>query len=233
MDAFVALLLSDDDFRVATFDKALQVVTRERMLDTDTLTRFATLCERLRAAAPQPDVTALDGLLRQSELAKPAAAPDAAAAERTNGEYCEAMRALLFDEASFGEGEAMRHHYAANLVKAGTSIPSTKQKRIVREMRQMAEGGSLPLHADGCIAVRHDEVRMDAMKAIVVGATGTPVRSCVGSNLGPLHAHVRSRRPACTCSRVPQYANGLFLFDVYFPYEYTQPTARPQPTACT
>jgi len=100
------------------------------------------------------------------------------------------MRDLLFDEASFGEGEAMRHHYAANLVKAGASILPTKQKRLIREMRQMAEGGSLPLHADGCIAVRHDEVRMDAMKAIVVGATGTP------------------------------YANGLFLFDVYFPSEY-------------
>ncbi|EOD22184.1 hypothetical protein EMIHUDRAFT_65168 [Emiliania huxleyi CCMP1516] len=46
------------------------------------------------------------------------------------------------------------------------------------------------LPAEGAILVRHDEVRFDAMKAIIVGTAGTP------------------------------YANGIFLFDIYFPSEY-------------
>ena len=186
MDPFVSLLVSDDDFSIATFDKALQVVTRERMLDNGALSRFATLCERLRTTAPQPDANAL--CLLQKELAEPLPELDASVAKRADAEYCDAMRDLLFDEASFGEGESMSHHFVQNLVKAGGSILPAKRKRLMREMREMAD--RLPLHADGCIAVRHDEVRMDAMKAIVVGAAGTP------------------------------YANGLFLFDIYFPSEY-------------
>jgi len=82
----------------------------------------------------------------------------------------------------------MAHHFVAQLRRAGPSMLPRKKTRILREVKEMP--ARLPLHADGSIAVRVDSARMDAMKALIVGAAGTP------------------------------YANGLFAFDVYFPSDY-------------
>ena len=65
-----------------------------------------------------------------------------------------------------------------------------KQKRLARDVASLSEPGALPRELTGSIFVRHDVDRLDRMRAVVVGADGTP------------------------------YDGGCFVFDVYFPANY-------------
>ena len=59
-----------------------------------------------------------------------------------------------------------------------------------KAMAKALRGGQLPLHPDAAILLRHDESRMDVMRAVLSGPVGTP------------------------------YALGIFVFDVFCPAEY-------------
>ena len=98
---------------------------------------------------------------------------------------------LLFSHV-LGSLEMDRHHYS-NIFKdrpVSSSENSKKVKRLTHEIKILQN--YLPLEFTNAIFVKYDEQRMDVMKALIMGAEGTP------------------------------YANGAFLFDIYFDENYPQ-----------
>jgi hypothetical protein len=105
--------------------------------------------------------------------------------------YCEAMEDEVCGSAELlEEAAAQRHHYTHNAEESGSgaALPALR-RALMREVKAL-RGGQLPLHPDAAILLRHDESRMDVMRAVLSGPVGTP------------------------------YALGIFVFDVFCPAEY-------------
>ncbi|EDV23709.1 uncharacterized protein TRIADDRAFT_26979 [Trichoplax adhaerens] len=113
--------------------------------------------------------------------------------------YVAKMRSLQFDTycitTETDENETIfnvRYHYASAVRSAiangSDSGSSERARRLAQEAAALSN--SLPLSASSSVFVRCDEERLDIMKVIVTGPSGTP------------------------------YANGCFEFDTYFPPEY-------------
>jgi len=83
-----------------------------------------------------------------------------------------------------------QHHYSACFrdKPVSSSENSKKVKRLTHEIKILQN--YLPLEFTNAIFVKYDEQRMDVMKAMIMGAEGTP------------------------------YANGAFVFDIYFDENY-------------
>ncbi|CAK77506.1 unnamed protein product (macronuclear) [Paramecium tetraurelia] len=96
----------------------------------------------------------------------------------------EAYRTLLsdlrFSYIDMKVGGRYKHHYSGNI---STQINQDKIVRLAQEFADMST--SLPIEHTNAIFVRADKERVDVMKALVMGAKGTP------------------------------YAHGAFLFDIY------------------
>lgn len=80
------------------------------------------------------------------------------------------------------------YHYEANTRKNGTRGSAARIKRLAQEYATLSN--SLPLSFSSSVFVRADSNRLDIMKFLITGPSGTP------------------------------YENGCFMFDVYFPPEY-------------
>ncbi|CAK71945.1 unnamed protein product (macronuclear) [Paramecium tetraurelia] len=96
----------------------------------------------------------------------------------------EAYRTLLsdlrFNYIDMKVGGRYKHHYSGNI---STQINQDKIVRLAQEFADMST--SLPIEHTNAIFVRADKERVDVMKALVMGAKGTP------------------------------YGHGAFLFDIY------------------
>ena len=80
------------------------------------------------------------------------------------------------------------YHFEKLVRSAGDRCHPNRMKRLVQEVESMKK--SLPLDDSSSIFVRYDTDRLDIMKVLITGPSGTP------------------------------YSNGCFEFDVYFPPEY-------------
>lgn len=89
-------------------------------------------------------------------------------------------------ELAVGAVKMTSHHYLSMTAKDSSN--TTKIKRLTSEMKQIST--FLPIYYSNAIFVRYDESKMDYMKAMIMGADGTP------------------------------YANGAFLYDIYFDDTY-------------
>ena len=101
------------------------------------------------------------------------------------------MKDLRFDCIQMREKEngSYDHHYASHISGSGTPF-ATKMVRLAQEFADMSN--SLPIEHTNSIFVRVDRERVDVMKALVMGAKGTP------------------------------YAHGAYLFDIFFDENYPQ-----------
>jgi len=98
------------------------------------------------------------------------------------------LKDLRFDYASFKDTQGKyRHHYSTYLT-GNYSPPLTKINRLAQELADMSS--SLPCEHTNSIFVRSDSDRIDVMRALVMGANGTP------------------------------YAHGAFLYDIHFDDTY-------------
>ena len=105
--------------------------------------------------------------------------------------YCAAMEEEVCGSAELlDEAAAQRHHYTHNAEESGAGAALPALRRALMREHKALRGGQLPLHPDAAILLRHDESRMDVMRAVLSGPVGTP------------------------------YALGLFVFDVFCPAEY-------------
>ena len=105
--------------------------------------------------------------------------------------YCAAMEEEVCGSAELlEEAAAQRHHYTHNAEESGAGAALPALRRALMREHKALRGGQLPLHPDAAILLRHDESRMDVMRAVLSGPVGTP------------------------------YALGLFVFDVFCPAEY-------------
>ncbi|CAD8078852.1 unnamed protein product [Paramecium sonneborni] len=99
-------------------------------------------------------------------------------------QLAEAYRTLLsdlrFSYIDMKVGGRYKHHYSGNI---STQINQDKIVRLAQEFADMST--SLPIEHTNAIFVRADKERVDVMKALVMGAKGTP------------------------------YAHGAYLFDIY------------------
>ncbi|GLJ19624.1 hypothetical protein SUGI_0355200 [Cryptomeria japonica] len=113
--------------------------------------------------------------------------------------YKESLKLLQFGEYPFiGAGSSV-HTYSKYFDEAGSNpkrIDNTgvhNKKRMLHIAKEIASlATNLPLEWESSIHVRVDPVRMDLLKALIVGPKGTP------------------------------YQNGIFIFDIYLPPDYPQ-----------
>ncbi|XP_057828128.2 uncharacterized protein LOC131039403 isoform X2 [Cryptomeria japonica] len=113
--------------------------------------------------------------------------------------YKEGLKKLQFSEYPLIGAGSQGHTYSKYFDESGAnpqSIDNTgvhNKKRMLYILKETASlTTSLPLEWESSIHVRVDPVRMDLLKALIVGPKGTP------------------------------YQNGVFIFDIYLPPDYPQ-----------
>ncbi|CAD8207678.1 unnamed protein product [Paramecium octaurelia] len=105
-----------------------------------------------------------------------------------NEAYRLLLKDLRFDYVSFkGQNQQYLHYYDKQITQAPTPTPA-KLIRLAQEFADMSN--SLPVEHTNSIFVRADKDRVDVIKALIMGASGTP------------------------------YAHGAYLFDIYFEDQY-------------
>ncbi|KAH9319685.1 hypothetical protein KI387_021454, partial [Taxus chinensis] len=113
--------------------------------------------------------------------------------------YKESLKPLQFGDYSFIGTGSQAHAYRKHFDESGStpkSIDNTgvhNQKRMLHIAKEIASlATNLPLEWESSVHVRVDAVRMDLLRALIVGPKGTP------------------------------YQNGIFIFDIYLPPGYPQ-----------
>ncbi|CAD8118277.1 unnamed protein product [Paramecium sonneborni] len=105
-----------------------------------------------------------------------------------NESYRLLLKDLRFDYVSFkGQNQQYQHYYEKQITQAPIPTPA-KLIRLAQEFADMSN--SLPVEHTNSIFVRADKDRVDVIKALIMGASGTP------------------------------YAHGAYLFDIYFEDQY-------------
>lgn len=99
------------------------------------------------------------------------------------------LKDLRFDYVSMKVDNKYEHHYSSS-VQPSAQPSSAKLVRLAQEFADMSN--SLPIEHTNSIFVRADKDRVDVMKAMVMGAKGTP------------------------------YAHGAYVFDIFFDDGYPQ-----------
>lgn len=85
--------------------------------------------------------------------------------------YCKALCDLQF--ASFDMGpHYIQYHYHSSLFTKDRTPSGGKIKRLVEESKSLIT--DMPLSLEGSIFVRVDETRIDVIKALITGPSGTP-----------------------------------------------------------
>jgi len=102
--------------------------------------------------------------------------------------YKEKLEKLQFEERAMSIDGTYNHHFVTNITQSQTNGNTEKFKRLIQEIGSMSN--SLPLNPESSIFLRVDSSRIDVMKVLITGPTGTP------------------------------YANGCFQFDIYCPPNY-------------
>ena len=149
-------------------------------LGADTLSSLVTLMERVQMMAPAA------GPLSPS----PAASFPVPSVSVLQAVYAREMKEFVLFEGELSAEEYSGHHFQRNVENASAdSMPASKLTRLTSDHQGMA-GGNLPLSTDASVFVCVDEERLDVMKAMLTGPSGTP------------------------------YAYGLFEFDLFATHEY-------------
>lgn len=81
-------------------------------------------------------------------------------------------------------------HYFSSLIQTKSTPPQAKLVRLAQELADMST--ALPIEHTNSIYMRCDTDRVDVMRAIIMGSSGTP------------------------------YGHGAFVFDIYFDDKYPQ-----------
>ncbi|KAH7687887.1 Ubiquitin-conjugating enzyme family protein, partial [Aphelenchoides avenae] len=106
--------------------------------------------------------------------------------------YCDAMKSVQFSSIPFFQSDSKTslfpYHYVSSLPSSGSTADVKRMRRLAQEVTTLKT--SLPLSDNSCVFVTTSEERMDVMKFLISGPTGTP------------------------------YENGCFEFDVMFPPDY-------------
>jgi len=127
-------------------------------------------------------------LLPPPATVRPKTAASAAAA--VTAAAIAAAAAAAASAASSTTRFTVAYHFEKLVRSAGDRCHHNRMERLVAELESMKK--SLPLTDSSSIFVRHDTDRLDIMKVLITGPSGTP------------------------------YSNGCFEFDVYFPPDYPQ-----------
>ena len=184
---FAAWVAGEDDYSREVLEKAGGILTKHQLGDASHVTRlraFIQKCDAARHAAQQR---------RGGGGASAAVMPDeedvAPLDPAWEGAYVAAMQPLLYRDVPAGSLQGYFRQFEEIAARPeGNTKP--KVKRLARELASFAAPDGLPLSPGSAICVRSDEERMDKMRALITGPSGTP------------------------------YALGCFVFDIYFPEDY-------------
>lgn len=110
-------------------------------------------------------------------------------------EYKDRLRALQFKEVEMTDETGQYKHYHNNLINGGTPQSGSIDKRGVHNQKRMLHmakeisslSTTLPLEWESSIHLYVDQNRLDVLRALIIGPSGTP------------------------------YQNGIFQFDIYLP----------------
>mmetsp|Transcript_28549 Transcript_28549/g.25440 ORF Transcript_28549/g.25440 Transcript_28549/m.25440 type:complete len:352 (+) Transcript_28549:6147-7202(+) len=104
--------------------------------------------------------------------------------------YRQLLGDLRFDYMDMKDSSSQRyvHYYQNNFSNSSSNPPQSKMIRLAQELADLSN--SLPTEHTNSIFVRVDKSKVDVMKVIIMGSTGTP------------------------------YAHGAFEYDVYFDDQY-------------
>ena len=122
------------------------------------------------------------------------------------------------DEAKFRF--TVPYHYSSQIISNITTTTPDRARRLAQEIASLST--SLPLSSSSSVFLCCDEERLDVLKVCtyfshVITSSSLSSSSSSSSSLSspPLFPQVLITGPSDT-----PYANGCFLFDVYFPPDY-------------
>eukprot|EP00743_Colponemidia_sp_Colp-15_P003750 GILK01004046.1.p1 GENE.GILK01004046.1~~GILK01004046.1.p1 ORF type:complete len:1912 (-),score=378.64 GILK01004046.1:123-5405(-) len=79
---------------------------------------------------------------------------------------------LRFDYMNMKKDQTYKHHYEGYISSSSSTPPHSKMIRLAQELADISTG--LPLAHTNSIFLRVDQNRVDVMKAVIMGASGTP-----------------------------------------------------------
>ncbi|XP_070185437.1 uncharacterized protein [Littorina saxatilis] len=183
-DGYLVSMVKDPDFELTNMEKAQSVIVSKGMAGDDDNDKLNQLMEQLRQLSaehnPQQPTSGDDdeGNWRDAFMDLDI---DEGQLEK---QYVDVMQDQRFNMVSHIQD---MHCFHGNL-QGGLDPRSPKIKALMKEIKQLTT--SLPVSAGASIFVRQDKDRLDVMRALVTGPTGTP------------------------------YSLGCFCFDIYFPASY-------------
>lgn len=182
-NGYLVSMVKDPDFELHNVEKALSVIQEKGLGGeavvsqmSDLVRQMKTLMEENNSIAPVTSQGDEEGNWMEAFVDTEV---DHDALEK---DYVTTMQNERFSSAKLQES----HSFHGNLQALEPRSP--KVKALMKEMKQLQQ--NLPVHADASIFVLQDEERMDVMRALITGPTGTP------------------------------YSLGCFCFDIYFPTNY-------------
>ncbi|KAK7466645.1 hypothetical protein BaRGS_00037253, partial [Batillaria attramentaria] len=211
-DGYLVSMVRDPDFEVANVEKAQSVISGKGLAGEDTVDQIGQLVEQLKKLAEEEKATSAAETSGMSDSNWMEALVELEIdQEQLKTDYITVMQSRRFNAAKIQDS----HSFQGNM--QGLDPRSPKVKALMKEMKQLQQ--SLPVGPEASIFVRqrrltdtemargvgmleagssqrqvaqavNDEDRMDVMRALVTGPTGTP------------------------------YSLGCFCFDIYFPTSY-------------
>ncbi|KAL8576659.1 hypothetical protein ACOMHN_025134 [Nucella lapillus] len=181
-DGYLVSMVKDPDFELTNLEKAQSVLVGKGYTSEDTTAKVTQLMEQVQKLAAEhcpvtPSLGDDEGNWRDAFVDLEI---DEADLEK---EYTSAMK-----DQRFSCARVLESHCFHGNVQGAFDPRSPKVKVLMKEMKQLST--SLPVNAGASIFVRQDKDRLDVMRALVTGPSGTP------------------------------YSLGCFCFDVYFPASY-------------
>ena len=186
--SFAAWVAGEDDYSREVLEKAGGILTKHQLGDAShviKLRAFIHKCDAARHAAQQRRGGGATGSAVSMQEEEDSTPLDPA----WEAAYVAALQPLLYHDVPSGSLQAYFRQFE-EIAARPEGNTKAKTKRLAREIASFAASDGLPLSPGSAICVRSDEERMDKMRALVTGPSGTP------------------------------YALGCFVFDVYFPEDY-------------
>lgn len=182
VDGFLVSMVKDPDFEVANMEKAESVIFSKSCSSEETQKKVKSLMTCICQLAKEHGTVVQSASEDENNWRK------AFIDLHVNRQELEQAYQSAMESRRFGEARISDSHCFLSNMNMALDARSPKVKTLLKEIKQLAS--SLPVQAEAGIFVRQDKDRIDVMRAMITGPTGTP------------------------------YSLGCFCFDIYYPSSY-------------
>ncbi|CAH1790115.1 unnamed protein product [Owenia fusiformis] len=183
-EGFLVSMATDPDFNDAMFEKAVQVIGREGLTEEATLKEFQEVLQVVIKLKEEKQSESQAGHHIEATYNWEDEITKLEINEETYADaYTKSLENYTFDSADLQDC----HSYTSNFGDKPVDPRAPKLKAFRKELKQLQD---LPLNIHAAIFIRQDEDRIDMLRALVTGPSGTP------------------------------YSGGCFCFDIYLPNNY-------------